>query len=345
MAFGTGLAAQLGYAAEGTVGTQVTVDHFLEHTKADFSLDQKWAMSEGLRAGGQTQRTARVVQTTRAAKGTLELDVPTAKHGLLIRHLLGSPVSTATLISGSAYKQVHQLGNAAGLGLTIQRGVPQTDGTVKPFTYVGCKVAGWELSCSEGELLTLSVEFDCKDELTLATTPASNALAAASYVAATEVFNFTQAVIKTGGTASTASSEVSIAGGTTLASLVNGFKIKGKTPLATDRYGTGATKSEQLQNGLSEITIELDAEFGAQSHLYDVFRAGTVTPLEITFTGSTITGGANTFSIIAAATKLFDSSPQDNGTDLVTVNPTLQVFDDGTNNPFQIKLISTDTTL
>lgn len=345
MAFGSGLASQLGYAAESTVGTQVTVDHFLEHKKADFELDQTWAIGEGLRVSGMVPRTARTAQTTRQAKGTIELECPTSKHGLLVRHMLGSPVSTATLVSGAAYKQVHQLGNAAGLGLTFQVGRPQVDGTVKPFTYPGSKIAGWEISSEEGGLLMLSLDVDSKDELTLLTTPASNALAAASYVAATELFNYTQCVIKTGGTASTASSEVSISGGTTLGSLVRKFSIKGSTPLANERFGTGSTKREQLQNGMTDIRITLDAEFGAQSDLYDVFRAGTVVPLEITFTGSTISGGNNLFSIIASATKIMNAKAEDNEADLVGAPVELKVLDDGTNNPFQIKLVSTDTTL
>lgn len=345
MAFGTGLAAQLGFAAESTYGTQVTVDHFVEHNEASLSLDQQWAISQGLRAGGQVPRAVRAVRTTRTAGGTVAFDVPTNKIGLFIRHMLGSAIATPTLLSGAAYKQVHQLGNAAGLSLTMQAGRPQTDGTVKPFTYPGCKIAGWELSAEQGGLLQLSLDVDAADELTLATTPASNALAAASYVAATETFPFHQAVVKTGGTASTASSEVSIAGGVTLPSLVRKFSLKGTTPLASERFGTSQTKREPLQNDWTDVTLSLEAEFGAQADLYDVFRAGTVTPVEITFTGSSISGGNNLFSIILSAGKFMKAMADDQGTDITSAPVELRAFDDGTNSPAQIKLVSTDTTL
>lgn len=346
MAFKSGLASQFGFAAESTYGTQVTVDHFVEHNKADFSLDQTWAINQGLRAGGQFPRSVRAVRTTRTAGGTLEFDVPTNKIGILVRHMIGSAIATPTLISGSAYKQVHQSGNADGLSLTTQIGRPQSsDGTVKPFTYTGSKIVGWELSCEQGGLLKASLEFDCRDELTLATSPASNALAAASYTAAAELFPMHQASIKAGGTASTASSEVSIAGGTSIASLIKSFTIKGTRPSATERFGTSQTKSEPVHNGWTEVTATFDAEFGAQADLYDVFRAGTVTPIEITFTGSTITGGNNTFSIIMAAGIYQSVKAEDNEADLVGAPAEIRAFDDGTNNPFQIKLISTDTTL
>lgn len=348
MGYASGIAAQLGFAAESTVGTQVTVDHFVEHAKAPFKLEQKWAKGRGLRVGGLAPRAARVVQTTRGAKGTVELDVPTNKIGLLIRHLLGSPVTAPTQIAATtAYKQVHYVGNPDGLGLTLQVGRPQvSDGTVKPFTYPGSKIVGFELACSEGELLTLKLEVDAKDELTLATTPASNALAAASYVATTEVFRYIDCVIKAGGTASTASSEISIAGGTAIASLVKGFTIKGTRALATERYGTGSTKSEQKANGDFDITVDLDAEFNTQAELYDVFRAGTVVPLQFTFTGSLITGSNyNLFDIIVPGCKYQEAEAADNEQDLVGMPVSLTAFDDGTNALAQIKLISTDTTL
>jgi hypothetical protein len=164
-------------------------------------------------------------------------------------------------------------------------------------------------------------------------------------VAATELFPFHQAVIKTGGTASTASSEVSIASGVTLASLVRKFTLKGTTPLANERFGTSQTKREPLQNGMTDVSLTLEAELGAQADLYDVFRNGTVTPVEITFTGSSISGGNNLFSIILSAGKYLEAEAEDNDADLVGMPVTLRAFDDGTNNPCQIKLVSTDTTL
>lgn len=347
MAFGSGLSAQVGFGAETTWGTVATVDHFYEHDEANLDLEQKWAAGQGLHAGGQVQRASRLVQTTRAAKGTFKADFTARKMGLLIRHMLGSSTATPTLIAGSAYKQVHQLGNAQGLSLTTQIGVPLSSGSgPEPFTYPGTKISDWELSCTEGELLKLALSLDAKDELTTATTPAGPALTAAAYTTPAELFNFTQCVVKIGGTAATTTGVVAITGGTTVNTLLRNFALKTTTPLAESRYGTSATKSEQLQNGYSMPQLTFDAEFLNRTEFYDVFRAGSVLPVQITFTGSLVSGTSyNTLDIVLPATKIANDKPAGNGQDLSNQPLDLQVLDDTVNNPVQITLINADTTL
>ncbi|MGZ6836778.1 MAG: phage tail tube protein [Blastococcus sp.] len=346
MAFASGLAAQVGFGQETTVGTLATVDHFYEHDEANLDLTPTWAEGMGLHAGGQVKRASRAVQTTLTATGTFKADVTTKKFGLLFRHMLGSSTSAPTLLTGTAYKQVHALGNAAGLSLTTQVGLPRTDGTVEPFTYPGTKIADWELSCSEGQLLKLALGLDAWNELTTATTPAGPALTAASYATPSEVFNFTQCVVKIGGTASTTSGVVSIAGGTQVATLLRNFSLKATTPLAEARFGTSATKREQLQNGYTAPTLSFDSEFMNRTEFYDVFRAQTVVPIQITFTGSLISGtNYNQVDIILPATRQKTNKPNGNGQDLTNQPLDIEVYDDAVNTPMQLTYISTDTTL
>ena len=347
MAFGSGIAAQVSFGQETTVGTFVTVDHSYEHLEANLDLTQNWAEGLGLHAGGQLKRASRAVPTTRTATGTFKMGFPNKKAGLLVRHALGSPISVPTLITGTAYKQVHTLGNAAGLGLTTQIGVPRADGTVEPFTYPGTKVKDWELSCQEGAFLDFTLGLDAWDELTTATTPAGPALTAASYALPTELFNFTQCAVKLGGTASTAASVVSITGGTTVATLLKDFSLKGATPLAESRFGPAATKREQLQNGYTSPTLTFNAEFLNRTEWYDQFRAGATLPLQITFTGSQIaaTGSFNTVDIVLAATKQKQQKVSGNGQDLSVQPLDLEVYDDGVNIGMQITIISSDATL
>ncbi|MGZ4663721.1 MAG: phage tail tube protein [Frankiaceae bacterium] len=345
MAFASGLAAQVAFGQETTVGTAVTVDHFFEHDEANMDLAPTWAEGMGLHAGGQVKRASRAVITTRQASGSFKADVTTKKFGLLFRHMLGSPTSTATLISGTAYKQVHTLGNGVGLGLTTQIGVPRTDGVVEPFTYPGTKITDWTLSCAEGQLLKLDLGLDAWDELTTGTTPAGAALAAASYALPAEVFNFTQCVVKIGGTVATTSGVAAITGGTTVQTLLRNFSLKGTTPLATGRFGNSATKREQLQNGYTVPTLSFDSEFMNRSEFYDVYRAQTVVPIQITFTGSALGASFNTVDIVIPATRQKTNKPNGNGQDLTNQPLDIEVYDDAVNNPLQITYISTDTTL
>ena len=112
-----------------------------------------------------------------------------------------------------------------------------------------------------------------------------------------------------------------------------------------DGFGTGSTWSREPKAKRPETTITLDTEFNTRAEFYDVFRAGTVVPVEINFTGSIISGSDRYFlSIICSAMKIRDTNPEYNSDDLVGQPVDLMAFSDGTNSPFQIKLISADST-
>jgi hypothetical protein len=339
MGIGSGVGAQWSFVSEPTYGTATTTDHATEFESESLRVNQKWTDPNGLAAGRQMQLLSRKVQTTRDAGGGVTVPYVSKKMGLLVRNCLGSATTTATLISGSAYKQVHQLGDFLGVQLTQQVGRPQPDGTVKPFTYPGSKVTSWTLSSAEDQELKLALEFDAKDETT------ATGLSVATYPTATELFTHQQLVVKLGGTASTASSVVSIASGVTLASVLKGISVKGVNPFASERYGTGATKGQPIQNGLTDVTIELDLEFTSQSEIYDVWRAGTQIAFQATWTGSAIAGGNNVCDLVVAAAKFTDSAPNVDGPDIVRAKATLEVGSDGTNNPFQWTINSLDTAL
>lgn len=345
MGFSSGVASQVGFKGESVYGTQVTVDKFIDFTDFSPELEQDWADGEGLYSQGAYLRATRSVQTTRSAKVGLEGCVVGKTWGTLIKHMMGSSVTTPTLIAGSAYKQVHQYGSTDGMSLTVQGGFPQvSDGTVKPYTYIGTKVAGFEVKCAQGEFLTAALDLVAKDELTLTTSPASNALAAASYATPQEGFLWHQATVKIGGTASTASSEVSIAGGSTVAAVVKGFSLKHENGMNAEGYGTAQTFSREPKAKRPKTTLTLQTEFNTQAELYDVFRAGTVTPVEITFLGNIISGSDRyKFSIICSATKLRSAPPKLNDDDLATQDVELMLLNDGTNSPFQIRYDSSDS--
>lgn len=339
MAVGSGIGAQFGYALETTYGTAVTVDKFTDFNEESLNLNQTWTDPQGLAAGRLTPLATRRVQTTRDVTGSIAMDFATKSMGRLVRQMIGSSLTAPVLISGTAYRQVHQLGNAGGLSGTWQLGRPQPDGTVKPFTYSGVKVTGWEIASNKGELVTLSLDADAKDVVT------ATALATASYVTGTEIFNHTQLVVKLGGTASTTSGTVSVAGGTQVATLLDGVSVKGSNPMANERYGTGTTKNEPIQNGMFDCSIDLEGEFTSQAEFYDVWRAGTTVPVQLTWTGSAISGSNYTLDIIASATKFDPVEVNVGGADLLDQKATLKVLADGTNNPLQITLISSDSTL
>lgn len=348
MAYGSGLSAQLGFAAETTVGTAVTVTKFFEFLDEGIQFTPTWLRGQGLKAGQAYSRVSRVAQSRLMVAGDVNMEhADRGGMGLLWKHCLGSAATAVQISTSTAYQQIHIPGSSGkvGLGLTCQVGRPQTDGTVRPHTYSGVKVVGWEFSCSDNEIAKLKLTLDGWNEAT------ATALASASYTAGAGVFSFEDASTFTlGGTASTGGSPsmITITTGTAVSTLVKGVTITGSTPLATERFGLGnaGVKREQIDNGFPTVQIKLDAEYTQRTELYDLLKANTTTAFQLDFSQSDA-GSTNPFrlSFIAPACKVLEGAPTVNGPDLVQSSYTLEAFDDGTNAPFQVRIVSTDTTL
>jgi hypothetical protein len=341
MATGTGLDAQLGFKLETTYGTAVTVDRFQEFNSESLAWEPTWLEPSGLRVGTKHKRASRLVQSRQTVSGSIELEHATRNMGTLWKLALGSSVTSPTLVLGSAYKQVHTPGDFMGKSATFQVGRPEPSGTVRPHTYAGCKVAGWEFSCSDGEYATLSLDIEGRSEST------ATALATASYATGMEVFNFSQVtVLKLGGTATTAAGETTIASGTTVPGVVTGVTISGENPMATERYGLGnaGLKSEPLENDTPTVTGTLSAEWD-RTTFYDLFKANTTTALELKFEGSVISGtDKNTLSFILPAVKFKNVAPSVSGPDVISADVDFEAYSDETNPVIQVKLISADST-
>jgi len=341
MTTGTGLDAQLGYKLETTVGTEVTVDKFLEFNSESLTFDPGFIEPTGLRTGTKFKRGARLVQSRVAVSGDLTLQHSTRVMGALWKAALGSSVTSPTLVAGSAYKQVHQTGDLLGKSLTLQVGRPEpSTGTVKPHTYKGCKVTGWEFSCSDNDTARLKLSVDGWNEAT------ATALASASYVAGAEVFNFSQATSFTLGGTVSGTTELSISGGSAITAIVRGITLTGTNPLAVERYGLGnaGVKKEQLENDIPTITGTLDIEY-LQSEWYTPFKAGTKSALYLKFEGSVISGSdKNTLEFVLPQIAIKKVTPTVDGPDIVKASVEFEVYNDETHNTFQVKLISADST-
>lgn len=341
MATGTGLDAQLGFAAETVVGTPVTVSKFVEFNSESLAWTPTFVEPAGLRTGRKFKRASRLVQSRKTVEGGFEMEWPTKGGGLLVAQALGSTATPVQIAATTAYKQVHTPGGLVGKSLTVQVGRPEPSGTVRAHTYAGCKITSWEFKLSNDGTLILSLDVDGWDEST------ATALATASFPTGAEVFPFQQGVLKLGGTASTASGETSISGGVAATTVITEISIKGENPLATERYGIGqsGTKKEQLENDFPTITGSLSAEFN-RTELYDLLKSNATVAIEFTMTGSLIASGNNyLISFIMPACKIKEAAPSVEGPDVVQMTTSFEAYDDETNPPIQIKIVSTDTAL
>jgi hypothetical protein len=91
----------------------------------------------------------------------------------------------------------------------------------------------------------------------------------------------------------------------------------------------------------------MEAEY-SKAEFYDTFKANTATALQIPFVGSNIgslaSAFSNTLEFIIPQARIKNATPTVDGPDIVKATVEAEVYADGTNNPFQVKIIGGDTT-
>lgn len=322
---GSGLNVQLGTAEETAYGTPVVVDRFQEIISESLERQQTTLQSNGLRGGVRNLRRRGII-SARSGAGDINMEVATKGMGRWFKHMLGGTPTIAQQGVTTAYLQTHTLGALEGRSMTVQKGVPQTDGTVRPFTYHGCKVTGWEFSISVDQILQLRVSLDAEDEDT------STALAAASYTTP-KLFHFMQGSLTVGGTA---------------VASVTGASVAGSNNLKTDRYylGSAGLKKEPIDNDHPTISGSLDAEFVDRATFYDRFTGDTAAALVLDFQGDLIaTGYYEKLTITVPEVRFTGETPKVSGPAVVMQNIPFDGHYNGTNPGITIAYTSTDTVI
>lgn len=343
MPIGSGLASQIGIVKESVVNTPVAVTTFNPFLDDNLETRIQTAADMGLAAGQLDVTGARRLVTGLDGGGDITMNAASKGMGRWFQAALGS-TPTATQIGVTAtYTQFHNLGSADGVSWTIQKGMPETGGTVDPLTFSGSKIIAWELSCQPGGLLTWKPTID---SMTVAPTGAGAlGLQAASYAAATN-WGFHQCAWSTFSAMSVVSSLWTPTTPTALK--VRNFSIKGGQPKKVDRWLAGSqTKDEALGNGFTLATGSIDIDY-ASTTFYGQYVAGTTLGLQMSAVGSANIGSSGTNKAtlqvtMPCVTLEQGSTPKTNGPDVITVTYPFTVYNDGTNGSMQVYIISTDS--
>lgn len=269
MAVGTGIAGQLGFAAESVYGTPVTVTKFLEVDTVRLTKKPNWQRSNGIRSGQLLARSEDAAIGTFDIDGRLVCDLTAKNMALLLKHLVGSCVTAGA----GPYTHTITPGDKTGLGLTMQGGIPDVGGTVRPFTASGIKVVGGEIAWERDKFLKASFDLLGKDLVT------ATALASASYSSANPPYGWPDVSVTIGGSA---------------------FKTQRGTlrysqPHGTRFYGGATTTDEPLQTGDAVATLDLLGHLESLT-AYDRIIAGTEAAVVVTISKSpnsiVVTGNA-----------------------------------------------------
>lgn len=184
---GSGLSDQFGIETESVFGTPVAVSRFVEIDSETLELKPVNAQGNGLHSGGLVRRAARRQQVARQAAGDVVFDLPSAGMGKFLQHMLGSFSTTATVLSGAAYQQIHNTGSLQGKSFTAQKAAPDTTGYLHPLTYPGSKITAWELSAQAGQNVKCKLTIDAMDEATESSAVTPTTLASAASASATSI--------------------------------------------------------------------------------------------------------------------------------------------------------------
>lgn len=332
MAIGSGLAASIGLAAESTYGTYVAPTRFIEFHSEDLKKVKNTYQGGGMAAGRLAQLGSRRIVSTVAGSGTVELDVTNKAFGLVLSHLMGSGGSPVQQGGTSAYLQTHALADNFGKYLTLQKGVPDTLGTVRPYTFLGGKITGATFNCEVQGSMTATLDMDFKD------VSEAQSLAAPSYAAGTAPFHGGQMVVKMG----TFGSEAEVSG-------VKSVEVKIERGQNLERFyassaGSPGKKLEPITNDYVKVSGTIEADYILKAELADRFASDASTALDIVWQGPLIAATYyETFRIRVPLIFVDEGTPTVEGPDITSTSYAFVGQSDGTNAVSTITYTSTDT--
>jgi hypothetical protein len=330
MAIRSGLGGQVGFAAESTYGTYVAPNKFIEG-HANMKDESSYIVGGDVAAGRMQKLGSRRVKTAYGASGTFSAEVANKGMGPLLQALMGTSVTPVIIGAGPGYTQTHTFADPFGKSLTVQEGLPDLSaGTVRPYSFLGCKVMSAEFSCAIGELLTAEWNLDSREVVE------SESLVAASYPVGLAPFNWVQSAVKIGATVGAAAS----------VSGITGVKVNINRNSKTDRnyVGSGGRKAEPVLNDWQEISGTLDADFLDKTVLADRYHGGTGFALVWEFIGPALGAAFETFRITLPQCFFTGETPELEGPDVISGSFDFEASYDGATQP-SIVYISSDTTL
>lgn len=332
MAIGSGLAGSFGVASETTYGTYAAPTRFYEPAmKSEIKKVKTTVQGGGLAAGRMVQPGSRRVVVTEAGTGSVDLEVTRTKMGLLLQHIFGGSATPTQQAATTAYLQAHALADNVGNYLTAQNGVPDTGGTVRPYTGKGGKVTSAEFSCGAGELLTLALELDFQKVSEV------ESLAAPSFATGLMPFHFNQMSVKLG----TFGAEASVGG-------VKKASVKLERGQYTDAFYAGALglKANPLMNDFVKVSGSIDADFLDKTVFADRFASDGSIAMVVEWLGPVIASTYYSRLTLKIPQVFFDGdTPILDGPNVVSGSfPFVAQFDE-TNATITAEYMSTDTTV
>lgn len=339
-AIGGGLGGSIVIGVETAYGTtSVTLSRAVEVRSAKIDERVHTVQGWGLAAGRSVELSSRRNTEWKDAGGEIEVEFLSTGMALLLATAMGSSATlVAVTTSSTAYNATFAYGVPDGQNFfAAQALVPDTGGTIHPYTFHGGKITKAEWSIDRTNLLmcTYTADFQHVETATAAATP--------SFTTNNTAFDGVDlnGNFKVG----TLGSEAAVDG-------VRKFTVSLERELDTERIYLGDTatgKHEPLTKNWTKITcsMEVDLTSTNKAVLWDIYDSQASQSIIAEFVGPVITGSYNNTIKFSLPNVQLDTNgtPQLDGPDLVraTLNFTA-LIDAGNDAPLSIYLITPDAT-
>lgn len=322
---GRGLNTRLAAAAEGTWGTYQTPSRHYEINSETLEAEYGVVRSDSLRASGRYPR-QRGKRSMIGAGGGIEMELATSNMGLWWANTLGGTPVVAQQGATAAYKQTHKFGSLNGKSLTIQKGIEESAGDYKPFSYIGSKILSMNVKVSVEGLAVVTFTIDAKEEVD------SEAIVAASYPVR-NVYSFMDAAVKVDGAAVGAVTDADF-------TITNNLKTD-------SRYlGSDGRKAQQTDDDFPSMEGTLGVEFEDKTVFYDRFADDASAELIIELVGEVIEAPySETFRVTFSDIRFTGETPKASGPGVIQTSVPFEGSYNGTDEPLILEYISTDTAI
>lgn len=328
-----GVGASVTIGNEGSsYGTYAAPTRGLEFESESLEWKPNRTRSKAIYNGGLVPRVSGRATTTATVDGDIVTPVYTKGMGLWLGMIFGTmgvvPVQQGVT---AAYLQTHTLAANTGQSATIQVGRPSMDGTINPYTYLGCKVTKAVFEAKVNEPLRLTLTIDGKD------VTEAQSYVVPTYQTGNPPLFFNQGQF----TAGAFGSEALVEG-------VRAVTLTFERKQRVDNFyldGTGR-KSAPVPNDYMTISGQLETDFRAKADFADVFYNDTPKSIILPFTGALIASSYSYGITFKLPRCVFDAEPPKvAGLDILQPKMTFDVEYDDTNTPATCTYMSTDTTL
>ena len=141
----SGFDSQVGYAIESPSGTFTAPTRALEHVKSGLKSTRSDTLSKAIKAGRRSA--PRIHKGVEVVAGQIVHELSPINIGMLLVQGMGAVSTTGT----NPYTHVITPGALVETQtLTVQVGTPSYDGTVRPFNFTGCQLAGFGFDVKAG---------------------------------------------------------------------------------------------------------------------------------------------------------------------------------------------------